>query len=278
MTLRTDVLPPRALYRIARRSSWRICPQALLAAAGVLVMLWLAPSAASAQTPAPTTGVLVSGRVPSDGGFGLIVFGGGTFQQLIAASTCSSAQVTFWASNPSGDFDVFVPGTSIAVVNAAWNARFPSNLLPPNTPLLARCTTRLVSAGWPDGAFSVTNASLTDSEPDLLGHRDRVVQFTVTNLSSTAIDAVEVQICTFALVPFSGRLIPGPLPAGGNCIASFTDSTHVEAGAQKVFISTLDPLQGGARTVDVVPLRSHVVGGGVWISSVLTRLCQQAPC
>jgi hypothetical protein len=85
-----------------------------------------------------STGKIMAGSIPPVGGFGLIVFGGGTNAELLAASGCPAERAAFWATNAAGDFDVYAPGTAIALVNAAWNARFGTGI-PPATPLLGRC-------------------------------------------------------------------------------------------------------------------------------------------
>lgn len=77
------------------------------------------------------------GPVPSRG-FGLFVFAGGSPAQLLSASGCSSGTAAFWVSDGQGDFVVWVPGTSIAAVNAPWLALYPGGL-PTNTPVLGRC-------------------------------------------------------------------------------------------------------------------------------------------
>jgi hypothetical protein len=100
-----------------------------------------APTAGAATSATPATGgtgTIVSGSIPASGGFGLIVFGGGSSAQLLAASGCPAGTAAFWATNASGDFDGYVPGTTIAVVNAAWNARFAAGI-PANTPLIGKC-------------------------------------------------------------------------------------------------------------------------------------------
>ena len=89
----------------------------------------------TAPTPSPTVGKIVGGAIPSSG-VGLIVFGGGTNQQLSAAIGCP-ASGTVWATT-DGQLVQFIPGATIAVVNEAWNRAFPTEL-PANIALLARC-------------------------------------------------------------------------------------------------------------------------------------------
>jgi hypothetical protein len=87
--------------------------------------------------PAGGAGQLVSGSIPANGGFGLIVFGGGTNDQLLAASNCPRASAAFWAS-ANGNFVTYVPGTTVSAVNQQWSALFASSI-PSGTPLIGRC-------------------------------------------------------------------------------------------------------------------------------------------
>ena len=98
----------------------------------------VAPSAPVVVEPPNNRGKITTGSIPAAGGFGLVVFGGGTSTQLVAASGCPAATAVYWASNAEGNFDSYVPGTGIAVVNAAWTARFEQGI-PESTPLLGRC-------------------------------------------------------------------------------------------------------------------------------------------
>lgn len=89
---------------------------------------------------APITGsaTITSGSIPASGGFGLIVFGGGSNAQLVAAANCPLSTVSFWTSDGSGGYIAYIPGSSISAVNGAWSTRFPSGI-PAGTPLIARC-------------------------------------------------------------------------------------------------------------------------------------------
>lgn len=109
----------------------------VLVAAGS-VRGWVADTFLNVPVAVTHTAKIESGSVPAAGGFGLFVFGGGTTEQLVAASGCPAATSAFWASDASGGFDVYVPGARIASVNAAWNARF-APAVPPGTALLGRC-------------------------------------------------------------------------------------------------------------------------------------------
>ena len=97
-----------------------------------------APTAVPASAQVRGAGT-VSVRIPATG-IGLTVFAGGTNEQLASGSGCASiASAAFWAGDGAGGFLTYVPGTSVAAVSAAWNARF-STGIPANTPIIGRCT------------------------------------------------------------------------------------------------------------------------------------------
>ena len=79
----------------------------------------------------------ISGSIPKDGGFGLVVFGGGSNDDLIEASGCPEETATFWATD-DGDFVTFIPGAAVSAVNNAWNTLFVDEI-PYNTALIGRC-------------------------------------------------------------------------------------------------------------------------------------------
>ena len=119
--------------------------QATCAAAGtqqlaVSVAVPGGTSTAGSGTPAAGgSGRLVgSGTVPKTGGSGLIVFGGGTTDQLVTASGCAAATSSFYATNAAGEFVTFVPGTTIAAVNAAFTTLYATGI-PANTALIGKC-------------------------------------------------------------------------------------------------------------------------------------------
>jgi len=91
---------------------------------------------AAVATPPPATGRIVSGIIPPIG-VGLIVFGGGTEAQLLAASGCPSETASFWASK-DGRFVQLIPGVAVPIVNAAWREAFPGGI-PSNLALMASC-------------------------------------------------------------------------------------------------------------------------------------------
>lgn len=90
----------------------------------------------SVLVSAETRGRLLSGEVPARG-VGLILFGGGTNEELVTASGCEVAAARFFAT-VDGRFVGFIPAAQIALVNAEWNEHFAGGL-PAHLPLLARC-------------------------------------------------------------------------------------------------------------------------------------------
>ncbi|MEI6665255.1 MAG: Ig domain-containing protein [Chloroflexota bacterium] len=83
-------------------------------------------------------GALAAGAVPPSGGFGLIVYTGGTVQQLVTATGCPVSTMALWSVS-NGTFVIYVPGTSNSTVNATFLASFPNGELPADTPLIAKC-------------------------------------------------------------------------------------------------------------------------------------------
>ncbi len=98
-----------------------------------------APPATATATATATaaSGAFSSGDVPPTG-FGLVVFGGGDVRQIAAAAACTEPTFTTYASL-DGTLVVYVPGTAILAVNAAFLERFTGGDIPAGTPLLVRC-------------------------------------------------------------------------------------------------------------------------------------------
>ncbi len=78
------------------------------------------------------------GAIPPEGGFELVIFGGGTILDLVAAAACPPAAGAFWTTDDVGNFVIYLPGSTVAIVNAAWNEKFPGEI-PSGTPLLGKC-------------------------------------------------------------------------------------------------------------------------------------------
>lgn len=104
-------------------------------AVAVLALVFAtAPLAAEAACPAPTSGTLPS----AGGGFGTFAFCGGTFDDLLATSGCPRETALFFYNRPDGAWTVWVPGATVAEVNAPIRALFPAGI-PENTIFTARC-------------------------------------------------------------------------------------------------------------------------------------------
>ncbi|MEI6665967.1 MAG: hypothetical protein WCL53_07415 [Chloroflexota bacterium] len=97
-----------------------------------------AASAPAAPEPPSTTGKIVGGSIPT-AGFGLVVYGGGSKDALLTASSCPKISAAFWASTADGSFVTYIPAASVAVVNAGWDSQFPSGV-PASTALIGRCS------------------------------------------------------------------------------------------------------------------------------------------
>ena len=101
-----------------------------------------ASTGATAEVTAPpapsTTGKIVGGTIPASGGVGLVVYGGGSKEELFTASGCPKATAVFWASQ-DGTFVTYIPAATVAVVNAAWDDAFPEGI-PAGTALVGRCS------------------------------------------------------------------------------------------------------------------------------------------
>jgi hypothetical protein len=91
------------------------------------------------SAPVSTSGSarLISGSIPAAGGFGLVVFSGGSADALLAASGCPRQTAAFWVTS-GGRFVVFIPGTTVVAVNAGWDALYPSGL-PAGAAILGKC-------------------------------------------------------------------------------------------------------------------------------------------
>jgi hypothetical protein len=85
--------------------------------------------------------ILFGNPPPAGGGFGTFAFCGGTWEQLLDASNCPEATSVFFYNTPQGDFEVWIPGSDVAAVNAEILARWPNehNPIPEGTIFTAKC-------------------------------------------------------------------------------------------------------------------------------------------
>lgn len=119
---------------------------ALAAGLVLLVALGFIPTAHADSG----TGRIVSGDIARTAGkLSLVVYGGGSNEQLIVATGCPHEGVAFWATNASGDFVAYVPAATVMAVNASWNAMFPGGI-PSLRALIVRCSqTQVTTTGSP---------------------------------------------------------------------------------------------------------------------------------
>lgn len=96
-------------------------------------------SATVSVTAYVSSGKLTYGEVPKEGGFALVIFGGGLSLDLVYASGCAPAAAAFWTTDNVGRFVIYLPGSTVGVVNAAWEAKWGDAGIPEGTPLLGRC-------------------------------------------------------------------------------------------------------------------------------------------
>ena len=93
------------------------------------------------------TGQFLTGSIPPDGGFGLVVFGGGTFEELVRAARCPSGSPAFWITSRGG-FLVYIPAAAgVPAVNADFQAAFPGARVPAGTALIGRCVGQPPASG-----------------------------------------------------------------------------------------------------------------------------------
>lgn len=194
-------------------------PLAAYALVAALLLATLAAPTALAQAPLPNgSGRIVGGSIPADGGFGLVVFTGGTYDQLVAASGCPAPRLSFWVTQ-GGAFLVYVPTTSVGAVNAPFEGAFPNRTIPPDTPFIGRCTP--VAGSGIEGV--VTLGPLCAAQSGLLPCPDRPYQG--------------------ATIVFYNALVACPALACGEVARTATDSN----GRYRV------PLQPGTYTVTPQP-------------------------
>ena len=97
--------------------------------------------AISVVTPTPPEPASIRGRILSGAvhpsGVSLLVFGGGTPEELVAASVACEGVLSIWASGTEGGFIRYAPSAP-AFVNAQWLQRYPAGI-PELTPVLVSC-------------------------------------------------------------------------------------------------------------------------------------------
>jgi hypothetical protein len=74
--------------------------------------------------------ILYGNKPPAGGGFGTFAFCGGSYEKLLAVSGCPAATAVFYYNTPAGGYVVWIPGSTVAVVNADFQATFPNEHMP----------------------------------------------------------------------------------------------------------------------------------------------------
>jgi hypothetical protein len=71
------------------------------------------------------------------GGVSLLIYSGGSTDDLVSAIACPLSELGIWASAPDGNLVQYTLGRP-AFVNAGWTSLFPGGL-PDMTPLMVKC-------------------------------------------------------------------------------------------------------------------------------------------
>ena len=96
-------------------------------------------STTGTTSPGSASAVSLSGSIPKTGGYGIIAVNSpGTIQQVAEATGCPTSTMALFAT-VGGSFLAYVPGTSIAAVNAGFLAAFPNGNMPVGTALMGKC-------------------------------------------------------------------------------------------------------------------------------------------
>ncbi|MBX7111670.1 MAG: SH3 domain-containing protein [Dehalococcoidia bacterium] len=129
-----------------------------------------ASTAAPAQQVSTTTRGFTGGEVPAAGGFGLVVWRGGSTDDIATTAASGGCDLSaVWVTNPTGEFVVYIYGAP-DVVNQPWLTRFSAGQVPAGTAVLIVCegptasalstsATAQGGAGGPDAAASTVEAS-----------------------------------------------------------------------------------------------------------------------
>src|SRR5690606_1571725 len=77
--------------------------------------------------------------LPTAGGFGLVVWSGGSGSALVSnARTRGCDASSVWANNAAGQFVSYIEGAP-DIVNTAWAQRFPGGTLPGDSAVVVVC-------------------------------------------------------------------------------------------------------------------------------------------
>ncbi|MEZ4502758.1 MAG: SH3 domain-containing protein [Dehalococcoidia bacterium] len=110
----------------------------------------------TAGAPVPSDSGII-GDLPQGGGLGLIVYGGGTIENLVASSNARGCSpVSVWANRSGGGLIGVIPGAP-ALVNREWTAQFGGGPIPAASPLIIVC--RGASSATPPPSSGTTAPS-----------------------------------------------------------------------------------------------------------------------
>jgi D-alanyl-D-alanine carboxypeptidase len=130
-----------------------------------------APSPTPTPQPVASTTGSIEGEIPATGGYDLVVWGGGTAEEMgvrAAAEGCRLSAV--WATSGDGALLVYIFG-ALDVVNQAWLTTFPGGAVPAGTGVLLVCgastASALAASPLEDDSGTIDPASWTSVESPL---------------------------------------------------------------------------------------------------------------
>lgn len=119
----------------------------------------------ASPAPIPASTPEITGDLPAAGGFGLVVWGGGSAGDLVAAAQargCDAASA--WTNDAAGRFVSYIAGAP-AIANADWDIRFEGGPMPGDSAVVVVCRGR--EAPPSDGAGPLGPPGLPPGIPAL---------------------------------------------------------------------------------------------------------------
>jgi hypothetical protein len=113
-----------------------IGPAILAAALATLAVVMPVHTGGVAHAQAGT--IIGGNKPPAGGGFGSFVYGGGSYADLVTASGCPEASAAYFYNKADGSFAVYIPGTTVGIVNEEIMTIFPEPI-PLGTIFIGRC-------------------------------------------------------------------------------------------------------------------------------------------
>lgn len=190
------------------------------------------PQTVSNPTPPSARGRIVSGVIPTTG-MGLVVWGGGTEAQLLAASGCPADTASFWATS-AGNWVQLLPGVSVPVVNAAWHTAFPGDI-PANLALMASCRpeTGLSAAPFPGFPSAATSGAQTLAAVPTPAPRPATSSAVATSAGSSSAGSTYTVVPGDSLYAIADRL-SGP----GTSTSAFLAALYAANGLSETSVIT----------------------------------------